>query len=273
MVTMPTPELALAAPSDAAVIGRVRAGDRDAFAVLVARYRARCVRLARRLLGDPDDADDAVQDAFVRAFRSLDSYQDRDRFAAWLLCIVANRCHSSVDGARRRARLAGEWLHAQQLVADAARCVERDHALAARLDAALATLPAPTREVVLQRYADELTYEEIAARSGAGISALKMRAARGSAELRRALAAAGVTVAAVALLVVAYAPRSQHARPATVVACDTLRAIMRDTLAPSVRDSLLARPGRCGDDTTLTDPRRARIGRVTRVEPLDPRGL
>lgn len=268
MVTMPTPELALAAPSDAAVIGRVRAGDRDAFALLVARHRARCVRLARRLLPDPDDADDAVQDAFIRAYRSLESYQERDRFAAWLLCIVANRCHSTMDRARRRARLAGEWLHAQQLVADAEHCVERDHALAARLETALATLPAPTRAVVLQRYADGLSYEEIAARSGAGISALKMRAARGSAELRRALTAAGVTVAAVVLLVVGYAPRSQRARPATVVACDTLRAIMRDTLAPSIRDSLLAHPGRCGADSTVMAQRRVR-----RAEPLDPRGL
>src|SRR5690348_1977323 len=114
MVTMPASPLAVELLSDAAVIGRVRSGERDAFALLVERYHARCVRLAQRLLADPDEAEDAVQDAFIRAYRSLDRYEERERFGAWLLCIVANRCRSASARAARQARVAGEWWHAQR---------------------------------------------------------------------------------------------------------------------------------------------------------------
>ncbi|MGI9090632.1 MAG: sigma-70 family RNA polymerase sigma factor, partial [Gemmatimonadaceae bacterium] len=95
--------------SDAAVIGRVRAGDADAFSLIVERYQDRCARLAMRLLGDPDDAADAVQDAFIRAYNSLDRYHERDRFGSWLMCIVANRCRSATSTSSRRAHVAGEW--------------------------------------------------------------------------------------------------------------------------------------------------------------------
>lgn len=258
MVTMPPSQLALELSSDAAVIGRVRAGEREAFALLVERYRARCVRLARRLLADPDDAEDAVQDAFIRAYRSLDRYEERERFGAWLLCIVANRCHTTAARASRQARVAGEWWHAQRCAAgESAALVSGDHALAARLADALDTLPAATRNVVLQRYAHELSYEEIAGQTGAGISALKMRASRGSAQLRRALVAAGVTAAAVTILVFARKPRDTVTRPAVAIACDTLRTLMRDTLASPSHDSVVTLPGRCADVETPAPGRAA----------------
>ena len=248
MVTMPAPPLTLELSSDAAVIGRVRAGEREAFALLVERYRARCVRLARRLLADPDEADDAVQDAFIRAYRSLDRYEERERFGAWLLCIVANRCHSASARAARQARVAGDWWHAQRCVAgESVAPSDGDPALAARLAAALDALPAPTRDVVVQRYAHELSYEEIAGRTGVGVSALKMRVSRGSAQLRRALMAAGVTAAAVATIVLARQPRDRVAHPAAVIACDTLRTLMHDTLASPTHDSVLALPARCSE--------------------------
>lgn len=257
MVTMPASQLALDLSSDAAVIGRVRAGEREAFTLLVERYRARCVRLARRLLADPDDAEDAVQDAFIRAYCSLDRYEERERFGAWLLCIVANRCHSTTARAARQARVAGEWWHAQRCAAgESAVPVNGDHALAARLADALETLPAATRDVVLQRYAHELSYEEIAGQTGVGISALKMRALRGSAQLRRALVAAGVTVAAVTTLVLARRPREATTRPAVAIACDTLRTLMHDTLASPSHDSVVTLPGRCADAQVAVPRRR-----------------
>lgn len=252
--------------SDAAVIGRVRSGERDAFALLVERYRARCVRLARRLLADPDEAEDAVQDAFIRAYQSLDRYEERERFGAWLLCIVANRCRSASARATRQARVAGEWWHAQRCSAgESVAPVAIDHALAARLDEALETLPAPTRDVLLLRYAHEQSYEEIAGRTGLGVSALKMRASRGSAQLRRALVAAGVTVAAVTTLVLARQPRDRAAHPAVAIACDTLRTLMQDTLASPTHDSVMTLPARCGE------PRVASPQRTTPAAWLDRR--
>ena len=233
--------------SDAAVVDRVRHGERDAFALLFQRYHARCARLAMHLLGDSDDADDAVQDAFIRAYLSLDSYQERDRFSSWLLCIVANRCKSAADAARRRATAAGEWGLSQPDLTHATDTHgDRDHALAHHLNEALGALPDATRAVVLRKYEEGASYAELSADTGIAISALKMRVARGSAQLRRTLVGAGISIVTVALIMVTHSHDSRRPRTATLVACDTLRAIMHDTLGAATRDSLLP-PGRCGE--------------------------
>lgn len=256
MVTMPTSPVALELLSDAAVIGRVRAGEHEAFSLLVERYRTRCTRLAHRLLADPDEADDAVQDAFIRAYRSLDRYEERQRFGAWLLCIVANRCRSASAQAARQARVAGEWWHAQRCVAgESAMPADADHALAARLAAAMDGLPPATRELLMQRYAHERSYEEIAGSTGLGVSALKMRASRGSAQVRRALVAAGVTIVAVTTLVLSRQPRDRAAHPAAAIACDTLRTLMHDTLTSPTHDSVMTLPARCADRQVAAPPR------------------
>ncbi len=232
--------------SDAAVVSRVREGESDAFSVLFERYHARCARLALRLLGDPDEAADAVQEAFVRAFLSLDSYQERDRFASWLLCIVANRCHSAAAGARRRATAATEWMRAQNDTGTAGVMGESDHALATHIDNALEGLPATTRSVVLRKYGEGLSYAEISADTGVAVSALKMRVARGSAQLRRTLIGAGVTMATIAIVFASHGREVRKPHSVTLVACDTLRAIMRDTVGPAERDSILP-ANRCGE--------------------------
>src|SRR5688500_17562925 len=87
-------------PTDADVVRRVLDGDADALKVLVDRYIDRCLRLSTHLLGAGGDAEDAVQDAFLRAYRLLGAYQERDRFSAWLFRIVVNQ--SRTIGARRR---------------------------------------------------------------------------------------------------------------------------------------------------------------------------
>lgn len=242
--------------SDAAVVSRIREGESDAFALLFERYHERCARLAMRLLGDPDDAADAVQDAFIRAYLSLDNYQERERFGSWLMCIVANRCRSTTDAARRRANVAGEWMrtHADQALGTDVRW-EGDHALAQRLDEALGALPDATRSVVLRKYGDGLSYEEISADTGVAVSALKMRVARGSAQLRRTLVGAGITAATVALIMFTHTRETHKPRAATIVACDTLRAIMHDTLGAATRDSLLP-ASRCGDGAHAQSPER-----------------
>jgi RNA polymerase sigma-70 factor (ECF subfamily) len=234
--------------SDAAVVSRIREGESDAFSLLFERYHDRCARLALRLLGDPDDAADAVQDAFIRAYLSLDSYQERERFGSWLMCIVANRCRSASESARRRANVASEWMRAHTDPVHAAdSCREGDHALAQRLSDALGALPDATRAVVLRKYEEGLSYEEISLDTGVAVSALKMRVARGSAQLRRTLLGAGVTLATAVLIMATHTRQPSRSRPATIVACDTLRAIMHDTLGAATRDSLLP-PGRCGDE-------------------------
>jgi RNA polymerase sigma-70 factor (ECF subfamily) len=167
-------------PTDAQIVVRVLGGDREAFALLVDRHHGRCLRIATHLLGDADAADDIVQDAFVRAYRSLGNYREQDRFGAWLTRIVVNRCRSEQSRAARFAPLD----HADEPSVD-----DRSHALEQRaaLAQALATLDPSQREALVLRFADDRSYDEMSAITGVGVSALKMRVQRACARLRTLL--------------------------------------------------------------------------------------
>src|SRR3954471_8586980 len=90
-------------PTDGQIVARVLAGDVDAYALLVARYRDRLGRYAFHMLGSREDAEEALQDAFVRAYRSLGRCDDPEKFGAWLFRILLNRCRTSgARGSRRR---------------------------------------------------------------------------------------------------------------------------------------------------------------------------
>src|SRR5471032_3239202 len=88
--------------SDAELVTRVLHGDVNSYGALVSRYRDRYARYAVHMLGNREDAEEALQDAFTRAFRSLARCEDPERFGAWLFRILVNRCRTS--GARRARR-------------------------------------------------------------------------------------------------------------------------------------------------------------------------
>src|SRR5256885_17073880 len=90
---------------DAEVVRRVRAGDTGAYGALVARYRDRLARYAVHMLGNREDAEEALQDAFVRAYRSLERCDDAARFGAWLYGILVNRCRTTGARAAKRGRV------------------------------------------------------------------------------------------------------------------------------------------------------------------------
>lgn len=188
-----------AATADATIIRRVLAGDVNAFALIVDRYHARCLRVATHLLGDSDDAEDAVQDAFVRAYRHLGSYRPRDgggdngsdgAFGAWLLRILVNQCRTRSARMSRYARFDTE--PSGQIAGVAAEpTAATDHEATERrtdLAQALALLSPEHREAVVLRFADELSYDEMATITGVGVSALKMRVQRACTRLRALLA-------------------------------------------------------------------------------------
>src|SRR3989454_1539790 len=85
---------------EAALVARARAGDRAAFGVLVERFAAPARRVARAVLDDPDDADDAAQDALLAALVKLHQYDPRRPFGPWLMRIVSN---AATDRRRRRS--------------------------------------------------------------------------------------------------------------------------------------------------------------------------
>jgi len=170
--------------SDRAIIQLVLSGDVEAYARLVDRHYARCARIAHRILGNREDAEEAVQDAFLRAFRALEDYEDRERFTAWLARILVNQCRSMLARTRRREAV---FLDVDPRALDFAVAGIEAMGPWPELEHALAMLPVEQREAIVLKYADDLTYEEMARITGAGESALKMRVQRAFARLRALL--------------------------------------------------------------------------------------
>ncbi len=178
---------------DGALVARVRAGDLDAYAELVRRHAPTAVRTAA-LLGAGPDAEDVVQEALVKAYRSLGSFRTDQPFRPWLLRIVANEARNlHRSGVRRAAReqattqdRAGLRLAADP--ADTAADHDRDSALVA----ALRELPEPLRRVVVCRHLLELDEKETATVLGLPRGTVKSRLHRGLARLRTALVDSGV---------------------------------------------------------------------------------
>ncbi|HEU4682003.1 MAG TPA: RNA polymerase sigma factor [Gemmatimonadales bacterium] len=176
-------------PSDGAVVRQVLAGDTDAYRLLVARHRGRLGRFALQMLGNREDAEEALQDAFVRAYRSLGQCAAPERFDGWLFRILVNRCRTK--GARRRryeATFVADELALAATADPAAERVPSEHDFGGEdLARALSQLDTDSREVFLLKYVEELSYQEMAGLTGAGISALKMRVKRACERLRRIL--------------------------------------------------------------------------------------
>jgi len=89
--------------ADGELVRRVRAGETDAFAELVRRTRRDGYRLARRILRRHEDADDALQDSYVKAFRALDRFEEGRAFGPWFATIVARTALSALRQEKRRA--------------------------------------------------------------------------------------------------------------------------------------------------------------------------
>ena len=171
--------------SDAIIVAEVLAGDTEAYACLVNRYQNEYFRFAVRMLGGRDDADEALQSAFLRAFRALAQCREPERFGAWLYQIVANECRSK---ATMRARRERRFVRDDDALASAlAEQPAEPAAMDEEIERAIEQLEVDQREAFLLKYVEELTYEEMEAITGAGKSALKMRVKRACDRLRELL--------------------------------------------------------------------------------------
>lgn len=171
--------------ADAALVRRVLEGDTRAFTELVDRHASDCLRFATRMLGNREDAEDATQEALMRAYRALGTFDDRASFRTWLFTIVVNQCRTM---AVRRARRWRRILSDESAVAGAIYEPESDATeLAHDLQRALAVLDDAHREAFLLKHVEQLEYTEIAAVTGVGVSALKMRVKRACERLQQVL--------------------------------------------------------------------------------------
>jgi RNA polymerase sigma-70 factor (ECF subfamily) len=173
-----------AGPPDGAVVRAVLAGEVEQYAVLVRRYKNRYARYATQMLGSVDAAEDAVQDALIRAYEQLVQCRDPDNFAGWFFLILRNRCFAERRRERRFGSLDGLPDVAGTDASDER--VERTERVEA-LEQALATLTPEQREVFVLKHVEELSYEQIAGQVGTSIAALKMRMHRAYDRLRTLL--------------------------------------------------------------------------------------
>jgi RNA polymerase sigma factor (sigma-70 family) len=174
---------------DSAVASRVLSGDADAFRLLVDRYGDRLYRFCRARLGDDSDAEDAVQDVFVRAYRSLRSFNPARSWASWLFAIAANRVKSRYVSSAGRERLV-EKAGNEAAVLEPAASVAADPATLAldamaaeSLRSAVASLPASYRAPVELYYFAGLGVADVAKALGLGEEAVKSRLFRSRKEL------------------------------------------------------------------------------------------
>lgn len=169
-----------------AAVDAVLAGDRDAFRVLVDRESASVIRACHRILGDIHESEDAAQEAFVIAFRSLAGWRADGPFGAWLTRIAVR---ISLRRAQKRREVA--WIdptdqdRALDLpggVDPAASSLRAEGA--ADLRTAVARLEDPYRETVALRYFGELSLDEIATQTGRPLGTVKTHLHRGLIRLR-----------------------------------------------------------------------------------------
>lgn len=173
--------------TDAEAVRRVLAGEAEAFALLVERYRPRCGRFAAQMMGSVEDAEEVVQESFLRAYRALRSC-DPERFSAWLFRIVANRCRTARMRRARRERLV--LVDDDALRHASVAPLQEGYAWREEIQRALVQLPDEQREAFLLKHVEDLSYEAMMEITGVGVSALKMRVKRACDRLRVLLAEA-----------------------------------------------------------------------------------
>lgn len=172
--------------TDAELIARTRAGDPDAFGQLVSRYYDACWRFAYHMLGERADAEDVVQETYLRAYLAIGRYDERDQFRGWLFRILTNQCRNALTSRGRRTRRFVQDEVALETAAAPLSSVVRGVEDAA-LARALTQIDSNQREALLLKYAEGLEYTEMSAMTGVGESALKMRVKRGVERLRAIL--------------------------------------------------------------------------------------
>lgn len=173
-------------PDDRELVERVKGGDASAYDALVRRHLARATAIARRLLGNIEDAEDLVQDAFMRALDRLGSFDTTKPFAPWFYKLLIN---AGLNARKARALRAAEPERgdAPSRGASPLELTER-HEIRDRFAAALAALPPRQRLVVSMFEVDGLSTPEIAASLGISPETVRWHHHQARQALRAALA-------------------------------------------------------------------------------------
>lgn len=153
-------------------------GDQDSFSDLVNDYQRSVYNLAFRMLGDRTEAEDAAQEAFIRAYHNLKSYDPARPFKTWLLSIASHYCIDLIRKRRMSFQSLEDLLPGQMMSAIEQWSVE-DHVVedesVASIQRMLAQLRPDDRAIIVLRYWNDMSYEDIAEALGATVSVIKSR--------------------------------------------------------------------------------------------------
>jgi len=178
-------------PDDRTLAAHALAGHQDAYAALMRRHRDAVWRLARGHVGDNDEAFDITQEVFIAAFAALARYDGARPFRAWIARITLNKCR---DWGRRRAvrrffafaRPIDEAGDIADVAPDPEAALQSRRELA-RINAAIAALPAPLKDVLLLRTIEAMSQADTAATLGLSEKAVETRLYRARAKLSESL--------------------------------------------------------------------------------------
>jgi len=178
---------------ESALISRARAGDQDAFSVLVRLHQRQVYNLALRMLRDPEEANEATQEVFLAAWQGLRHFREEARFSTWLYRIAYRHCLKVAESRRRdaaaRAELVDEAARAQRPESVMTTVFARDAEAQVReaVRAEIALLPPKYRAALILRHIQDLSYEEIADVMRAPIGTVKTHLFRARALLKERL--------------------------------------------------------------------------------------
>jgi RNA polymerase sigma-70 factor (ECF subfamily) len=165
-------------------VTRAMHGDHDAFAALIGAATNRLYALACLILREPDRAEDATQEAFVRAWRELPRLREVDRFDAWLRRLVVNACYDEARRVRRRAEVSLLQMSDRGVADSSSALAETD-----RVERAFRRLPLDQRTVLVLQHHFSLSHSEIAETLGIPVGTVKSRVRYGVAAMRASLGA------------------------------------------------------------------------------------
>jgi RNA polymerase sigma-70 factor (ECF subfamily) len=181
------------AEADAHAVARVRAGEPEAFRVLMERHGRAVHRLAFRMTGNEQDAEDVVQESFLRAYRNLEHFEARAQFGSWLYRIAANCAYDALRARARRAARFDPGASSEDLAGEAMADDPSPERLAAgaevrrRVQAALARMSALERSAFTLRHLEGMSTAEIAQALGLHGEAAKQSVFRAVRKVREAL--------------------------------------------------------------------------------------
>ena len=169
---------------EAEIVARVLNGDRQAYALLVEEYKSPIYNLAYRMTGNSEDADDLTQETFIHAYQYLWRYDTSRKFFTWLYTLALNLIRNHFK--KNKYNKSSEELSAH-LLADKNPSPETELIETQQISVYLLLLEDESRALLIMKFHQGLTFEEIAQITGKSLSAVKMRIYRGLEKLKELL--------------------------------------------------------------------------------------